>query len=147
MRVPDTTNHADVVTSLGDTDVTPANPDADVRGRNLLDQDGNKIGTIDDELIDTETRQVRFLRVEHGGFLGIGEKHFLVPVDAIAAVDVENVRINRPSGQMKTVPGYDPNLLIDEGYYQGIYNWWEYAPFWSNGYVYPPFPMSPARPA
>lgn len=126
----DTSDHADLVTSLGETDVTPADPSADLRGRNLLDQDGNKIGTIDDVLIDTETRKVQFLRVEHGGLLGIGEKHFLVPVNAIAAVDAENVRIDRPSGKMHTAPGYDPNLVKDQGYFRGIYNWWQLEPFW-----------------
>ncbi len=145
--VSDTTNHAELITSIGDTDVTLADPAADVRGRNLEDQDGNKIGTIDDLLIDTETRQVRFLRVEHGGFLGIGEKHFLVPVDAIAAVDSEDVRIDRPSSKMKTAPGYDPNAALDNNFYVGLYNWWEYRPFWADDYVYPPFPMYPARPA
>lgn len=145
--MPDKTNHSDLVTSLGDTDVTLADPAADLRGRNLLDEDGNKIGTIDDELIDTESRQVRFLRVEHGGLLGIGEKHFLVPVDAIEAVTDEDVQINRPSSKMHTAPGYDPSRHSGRGFYQGVYNWWEYEPFWSDGYVYPPFPMYPARPA
>lgn len=145
--MPDTTNDGDLVTSLSDTDVTLTNPAADVRGRSLLDQDGNMIGKIDDLLIDTENRQVRFLRAEHGGFLGIGEKHFLVPVDAIAAVDAENVRIDRPSSKMHTAPGYDPRLALDRTYCQGIYNWWDYMPFWTEGYVNSTFPVIPARPA
>lgn len=143
----DTRKHEDRIVSLNDLGVTPPGLTGDVRGRNLQDQDGNRIGKIDDLLIDAETRQVRFLRVEHGGFLGIAEKHYLVPVDAIAAVDTEDVRIDRPSDKMRTAPGYDPNAAQDRNFYVGLYNWWDFTPFWDEHYVYPPFPMYPSHSA
>jgi hypothetical protein len=36
---------------------------------------------------------VRFLEVGAGGFLGIGEKHFLVPVEAVTQVTEDRVTI------------------------------------------------------
>lgn len=61
---------------LGDTDLTVADPRADVRGRNVVDAEGEDIGKVDDLLVDDSEAKVRMLRVEHGGFLGIGAAHF-----------------------------------------------------------------------
>ncbi len=33
--------------------------------------------------VDTGERKVRFLDAGAGGFLGIGEKHFMIPVEAV----------------------------------------------------------------
>ena len=36
-----------------------------------------------DLYVDTEDEDVRFLDVGAGGFLGLGEKHFMVPMEAV----------------------------------------------------------------
>ncbi|MFH5823469.1 PRC-barrel domain-containing protein [Georgenia sp. AZ-5] len=55
--------------------------DLDVRGRDVVTTDDEKIGTVDEILIDDEQLRVRFLRVCSGGFLGLGKDHFRVLVD------------------------------------------------------------------
>jgi sporulation protein YlmC with PRC-barrel domain len=77
------TEQGATLVNLGDTGLTVADPNADVRGRAVVDHNGEEIGKVDDLLIDDRERRVRFLRVGHGGFLGIGASHFLVPVDAV----------------------------------------------------------------
>lgn len=139
-----TAQHAHLLTQLGDTDLTLANPDADIRGRDVLDANGDKIGTVDGLIIDTEERKVRFLKVAHGGFLGIGEDHFLVPVDAVQAVTDDNVRINRAREDLNRAPGYNPDLVQKaNNYYEDLYGWWGYAPYWTAGYAYPSYPVWP----
>ena len=49
----------------------------------VYDRDGEKIGTMKDLYVDTEEGDVRFLDVGAGGFLGLGEKHFMVPMEAV----------------------------------------------------------------
>ena len=68
---------------LGDSDFVPANPEDDVRGKDVYTIDGKVIGSVEDLYIDRHEREVRFLEVGAGGFLGIGEKHLLVPVEAV----------------------------------------------------------------
>jgi sporulation protein YlmC with PRC-barrel domain len=125
---------------LSDTSLTVADPAADVRAREVVDSDGEEIGTVEDLLVDDEENKVRFLRVGEGGFLGLGRQHFLVPVDAIASVDPDRVHIDRSRARLADVPVYDPDLAEDPAYYAGLYGWWGYAPHWGAGYVYPPFP-------
>ena len=78
---------------LGDTDLTVASPDEDIRGRSVIDSAGKKIGEVSALIIDDTEARVRFMQVATGGFLGIGDKHFLIPVDAITSIDKDNVYI------------------------------------------------------
>jgi sporulation protein YlmC with PRC-barrel domain len=78
---------------LGDSDFVPANPEDDVRGKDAYDAEGQRIGSVEDLYIDRKEREVRFLEVGAGGFLGIGEKHFLVPVEAVTQVTEDRVTI------------------------------------------------------
>ncbi|MPV38896.1 PRC-barrel domain-containing protein [Georgenia subflava] len=129
---------------LSDTGKTVADPTEDVRGRKVFDADGEEIGTVDDLFVD-ETDQVRFLRVGAGGFLGIGEQHFLVPVEAITATEAERVRVDRGRTALREVPTYDPDLTDDVGsYYGDVYGWWGVTPYWGMGaYPGPAYPRGP----
>ncbi|MGY1683131.1 PRC-barrel domain-containing protein [Geodermatophilus sp. SYSU D01176] len=115
---------------LSETDLTVADPAADVRGRRVIDNGGQEMGTVDDLLIDDRENEVRFLRIGSGGFLGMGKEHFLVPVEAVASVGRDQVTIDRGRAQMIDVPGYDPALSYDDAYYSDVYGWWGYGPYW-----------------
>ncbi len=137
------TEHMGTLVKLTDTTLTVADPAADVRGRKVLDRHGEEIGEVDDLLLDEEKQNVRFLRLAAGGFLGIGEQHFLVPVDAVTKVDADHVHIDRERSRLRDVPTYNPDLVPDPVYYADVYGWWGYRPYWSPGYAYPPYPMYP----
>jgi len=125
---------------LGETNLTVADPRADVRERKVIDAAGDEVGKVDDLLIDDSEARVRMLRVEHGGFLGIGADHYLVPVDAIASVTGDSVRIDRDRSRMTDVPGYDPEVTDEPTYYGDVYGWWGYPAYWTPGYGYPRYP-------
>jgi sporulation protein YlmC with PRC-barrel domain len=78
---------------LGDSDFVPANPEDDLRGKAVYDAQGQRIGGVEDLYIDRKEREVRFLEVGAGGFLGIGQKHFLVPVETVTQVVEDRVTI------------------------------------------------------
>src|SRR5690606_41386570 len=80
---------------LSDTDLVLSQPDEDVRGRKVIDADGNDIGHVDDLMIDDREKKVRFLRVASGGFLGIGRTKVLIPVDVIQKITRDTVQIDR----------------------------------------------------
>jgi sporulation protein YlmC with PRC-barrel domain len=56
---------------------------SDVRGLAVFNQNGEQMGSVEDFYVDTVDREVRFLDVSAGGFLGLGEKRFLIPVEAV----------------------------------------------------------------
>ncbi|HUX87627.1 MAG TPA: PRC-barrel domain-containing protein [Chloroflexota bacterium] len=125
---------------LSDSQLTVAHPDEDVRGRKVLDKAGEEIGKVDDLLIDDRDKKVRFLRVESGGFLGLGNTQTLIPIDAVTKVTSDAVHIDHTREHVAGGPGYNPELIADQLYWGGIYGYYGYPPYWSAGYMYPPFP-------
>lgn len=126
---------------LSETELTVADPEADVRRRKVIDANGEQLGRVEDLLVDDEEVKVRMLQVRHGGFLGIGADHFLVPVDAVTSVTADAVHIDRNRSRLTAVPGYDPEVVYDPVYYDDVYGWWGYPTYWGPGYTYPAYPF------
>lgn len=135
-----TTRQPEQLKELRDSEMTLADRGEDVRGRTVLDVNGNEIGNVDALLLDEAESKVRFLRVETGGFLGIGERKFLVPVDAVTRVDADHVHVDRTRERVAGAPAYDPDLTYERDYYGDVYDYWGYAPYWGLGYAYPAYP-------
>ena len=53
---------------------------------NVVDAEGKKIGEVDDVLID-QTGKIVAVTVEMGGFLGIGEKHYVLDITKLTPKD------------------------------------------------------------
>ena len=124
---------------LSDSILTVADPAEDIRGRRILDSAGEEVGTVDDLMIDNREGKVRFLLAGSGGFLGIGETKFLIPVDAITAVQSDAIQVNQARERIAGAPRYDPDLA-QEPDYAGVYGYYGYTPFWGVGYAYPAYP-------
>jgi hypothetical protein len=80
---------------------------------------------------------VRFLEVGSGGFLGLGEKKQLAPVDTITEVDDDVVQISPERTRVAGGPVYDPDVVPQPRYDEDVYGYYDYPPFWGPGYRYP----------
>ncbi len=144
------TNDNATLYTLGDRGHTVDGPANDIRGREVKDKNGDGIGTVADLLVDDREHKVRFLLVEHGGFLGFGETKSLIPVDAITEITDEQVHVDQSRERVAAAPGYDPALVDDQPYKASIYSHYGYQPYWGAGYMYPlaltGLPMSPQWP-
>ena len=127
---------------LGDSGQMLSNPAEDIRGWRVLDQDGEEIGKIDDLLVDEEEGKVRMVRIEEGGFLGIGATPFFLPVDAITSIADREVHVDQTRSRVAEAPRYDPDLTDQSDYYSELYNYYGYAPYWGPGYMYRGFPFA-----
>jgi sporulation protein YlmC with PRC-barrel domain len=101
---------------MGESSFVPANLEDDVRGKDVYDPEGQRLGSVEDLYIDRQEREVRFLEVGAGGFLGIGEKRFLVPVEAVVEVAEEWVAIELGSTDTKVAPPPTAEDRRAEGY-------------------------------
>ena len=134
-------NDSDVLVKLSDTGETIELGDKDIRGYSVKDKDGADIGKVHDLLVDPRENKVRFLVVESGGFLGMGETKSFIPVDAISSIAKEEVHIDQTRETVAAAPPYDPNLVNDRQYHENTYHHFGYTPFWGSGYVYPGLPF------
>jgi sporulation protein YlmC with PRC-barrel domain len=129
---------------LDDTNMTVADPAEDVRGRNVVDKVGDEIGEVEHLIVDDREHKVRFLEVAAGGFLGLGESKFLVPVDAIVRLDDETVYVDQARERVTGAPRYEPDLVRERDW-EDLYGYYGYSPYWYPGYAPVPFPYFPHR--
>ena len=91
---------------------------------------GENLGDIKDIMIDTENGQVQYYVLSFGGFMGLGDKLFAIPPQAIR-VDTEDecVVLNATKEQLENAPGFDkdnwPNMA-DEALRSQIYGHYGY---------------------
>jgi sporulation protein YlmC with PRC-barrel domain len=74
----------------------------------VYDPSDNKIGAVDDVLIDKEGR-VSAMIIGVGGFLGMGEKDVAIPFSALRASEKNDkwyLVLNTTKDALKTAPGY-----------------------------------------
>jgi sporulation protein YlmC with PRC-barrel domain len=113
---------------LSRSDLMIDDPGDDIRGRQVVTVGGEKIGEVDDLLIDITERKVRFLDVGSGGFLGIGEHKSLVPVEAVSRLDEDHVYIDHALEHVAGAPHYHPTVDVTDRYVNSIYGYYGYTP-------------------
>jgi sporulation protein YlmC with PRC-barrel domain len=127
---------------LSDSSLTVAFAEDDIRGRRVVDRNGDEVGDVDDLIIDDREQKVRFMQVGTGGVLGMGETKLLIPIDAITRITADTVSTDQTRERMVGAPRYDPALVRDT-YWEDVYGYYGYSPYWTPGYVYPPYPAYP----
>ncbi|MFL5759678.1 MAG: PRC-barrel domain-containing protein [Thermomicrobiales bacterium] len=105
----------------------------DVRGRTVLTTDGDRIGSVDDLLIDREDQKVRFLEVGTGGFLGLGERKSLIPIEVVSQVDEDHVVVDQSREHVAAAPIYNPHVVQTEPYLSDVYEHYGFPPPWVPG--------------
>lgn len=130
---------------LSDSGLMPSDPAEDIRGRVVIDRDGENIGKVVDLLLDEDDKKVRMVCIEEGGILGIGATPSYLPVDAITSISEAEIHVDQDRGQVAGAPRYDPDLVDESEFYTDLYEHYGYPPYWVPGYVYPGFPFTAPR--
>jgi sporulation protein YlmC with PRC-barrel domain len=118
-------------------DLEFADPAEDIRGHNVVDRKDQHIGKVDALMVDDVEHKVRFLVVGTGGLLGFHKNTFLIPVDAITAIDEKVVRVDRTGDEVGRGPTYDPKLVNDP---EAVLDYYGLYPYWGAEYIYPGYP-------
>ncbi|MDI6100320.1 PRC-barrel domain-containing protein [Actinoplanes sp. NEAU-A12] len=125
------------LTPLSETNRLVADPAQDIRGRSVVDSAGEKIGTVADLLVDTDTNHVRILRVEHGGILGFGASSSYIPVEAVMRVTDDEVHVSSSKDHVAGGPPYDPDLADQRDYYEQLHGHYGQQPEYAPGSLFP----------
>jgi sporulation protein YlmC with PRC-barrel domain len=105
----------------------------DVRGSTVYDLEGEKIGKIDDVVLDHSTAQVKYAVVDSGGWLK--SKKFLVPAERIrpCGEDEDEFTVGVTKQQVESFPPYDEKELESEDNWKAYEK--EYDRAWHAGPV------------
>ena len=114
-----------MTTSSGHTSAILASK---VKGTAVYSDNGDKIGTVEDVVLDKQSNQILFAALGFGGLLGIGEKYYPVPWALLDYSEVKGGYIvpldkdrleNAPSYDLKDLTKHDGsvgNTIREESY-------------------------------
>jgi hypothetical protein len=94
----------------------PRPPQHELRQRGVFDSGGSLIGYVENIYVDEEGT-FRFVDVATGGFIGIGKKHHLVAVEAIAEEEPgSSITLTLDQQTVHSAPTLgDPHTAPEEG--------------------------------
>ena len=98
----------------------------DLIHREILDPEDENIGFVRDLLIDEVDWNVRFLHATRGGFFGLDERHFLIPIEAVSYVGGGFVKTELSKEQVHGGPELDPNIRLRPELRAEIYEYYGY---------------------
>jgi sporulation protein YlmC with PRC-barrel domain len=130
---------------LKDTGLAFGEGEQDIQGDAVRDASGEKVGNVVALFVDEKARRIRFLLVAGGGDRGVvGDERRLVPVEAIDRIEGDVVHLRHPRERVAFSPRYNPKFVEDASYWESVYGWYGYAPFWAG--LTPGATVQPYRP-
>jgi sporulation protein YlmC with PRC-barrel domain len=77
-------------------------------GDHVENHSGENLGKIKDIMMDVRRGMIEYIVIEFGGFLGIGEKYFAVPFEALELKAGKQIYLlNRDKAFLKNAPGFN----------------------------------------
>ncbi len=106
-----------------------------VEGTAVFNMQGDKLGTVDNVMIDKREGNVAYAVMSFGGFLGMGEKHHPLPWKTLNYDEGrDGYVVNLSKEQLKDAPTFDRNeqdRLYDRNYGESVHKYYGVAPYWS----------------
>jgi sporulation protein YlmC with PRC-barrel domain len=114
--------------NLNDTNLHLEEPWHDLRGLDVYDSNDDQIGSVEDVYVDREQRRARLLDVSAGGLLGVGKKHFLVPVQEVKRdLDGERVTVEHPKEKVTESPEFNSDEGLKADLQRAVYAYYGHS--------------------
>lgn len=95
---------------------------------------GEKLGKIEEFMIDLEKGRIAYAVLSFGGFLGLGDKLFAIPWEALRLdTDKHEFILGVDKAALKNAPGFDKSDwpdFADRSWGAGVYGYYGYKPYW-----------------
>jgi sporulation protein YlmC with PRC-barrel domain len=105
-------------------------------GDDVHNPQGEKLGNIKELMLDLDTGHVAYAVLSFGGFLGMGDKLFAVPFQALKLnPERENFTLDVPKERLEQAPGFDQDNWPSTGdrvWGQEIHAYYGYEPYWNR---------------
>lgn len=95
-------------------------------GDTVLSIDGANVGTVTN-IIERDGKPAFVQVVDETGFLGLGTKHYLVPLTAIKSHTPGQIEVDRSSEDLVGLPAHDEAEEPKPDYWTSLFAWWARA--------------------
>jgi len=107
-----------------------------ILGNKVVNTAGEQLGTMKELMIDLDEGLIAYAVLSFGGFLGLGDKLFAIPWEALTLNDEDHTFILDVDKEvLKDAPGFDKehwpdNAKYEAGWLLGVYEYYGYSPYW-----------------
>ncbi len=105
-------------------------------GMRVINNDREDLGRIEDVLLDTRNNRASYAILSFGGLLGLGDKHFAIPWEALTFDLTQKVAvINVDKERLANAPGFEKNAwpdVADAAWGERVYTYFGYRPYWQE---------------
>ena len=106
-----------------------------LKGDRVVNYKGEDLGKIEEIMIDLDRGRVAYAVLSFGGFLGLGDKLFAIPWQAITVDTVKKQLIlNVDKALLEKAPGFDKENwpdMADLSLGSTLYGYYGYKPYWA----------------
>lgn len=103
-------------------------------GDAVVNRAGENLGKIEELMLDLEKGRVAYAVLSFGGILGLGEKMFAIPFEALKLdASREHFTLDVDRNKMQSAPGFDKNnppQAADRTWGAEVYKFYGYKPYW-----------------
>jgi len=105
-----------------------------LEGDDVVNANGENLGEVKDIMIDVSSGRIAYAVLSFGGFLGMGDKLFAVPWNALT-LDPENKRfiMNVEKERLENAPGFDKDhwpSMADNRWASDLHSYYGTRPYW-----------------
>ena len=100
---------------------------SDVEGTKVYNNNGDKLGSIEDLMIDKRSGQIRYAALEFGGFLGMGTDRYPLPWNLLKYDTVKDAYVVAlEKEQLDRAPHYasDSQPVYEDDYGRQVYDYY-----------------------
>jgi sporulation protein YlmC with PRC-barrel domain len=113
----------------------------DLLGSQVKNPQGENLGKIEDIVIDTDIGQVAYAVLSFGGFLGLGDKLFAIPWEALSLEPAKGLLtsnqaqvfiLNVDKEQLSNAPSFERDNYIemtDPSFGPSVFSYYGYKPY------------------
>jgi sporulation protein YlmC with PRC-barrel domain len=105
-----------------------------VEGTKVMNTAGEKLGSIEDVMIDKRSGKVAYAVMSFGGFLGIGDRHHPLPWSMLKYdTNLDGYVVNLDKRVLEGAPAYwtgERVDLADEAYGRKVHDYYHLPPYW-----------------
>jgi hypothetical protein len=109
-------------------------------GLKVVNPAAENLGKIESLILDSSEGRILYVVLSFGGFLGMGDKLFPLPIQALsfrtdAKGTPERCILNVAKHVLENAPGYDLEHLpdsVDRTFVSQVYSHYGYTPYWDE---------------
>ena len=105
-------------------------------GDDVITRSGEKLGTVKEIMLDLDSGRIAYVVLSSGGFLGIGDKLFAVPWEAVEVDGASHTLVfDITRERLDQAPGFDKENwpdFADSGWGASVHEFYGTRPYWET---------------